>query len=116
MGFSSKVIKHGDVLIIELSGKIISPEDVKQISEIKDGGELEKFNKVILDCKDLTHMVSSGLNLMVRILTKSRIHGGDAVICNLNPSLINVFNITKLDNIFRIFLDREEAIKFLKSN
>ncbi len=115
MPFSSEFIKHGHVLVIVLQGRIASPDEVLQVLEIKESSELNNFNRVVLDCTDLNYMVSSGLNLMVRILTKSRIHGGDTVLCGLNETLLNVFNVTKLDNIFKVFDTQAEAIKFLNT-
>ncbi len=116
MPFQCQSYIESEILIIEMEGKLTSPDDVQKLSEIMQSKYFSTGRNVVFDCKKLNLLVSSGLNIMVRILTKSRVNGGETVICNLNPQVFNVFNITKLDTIFKICLDKEEAINFLKQN
>jgi anti-anti-sigma regulatory factor len=46
---------------------------------------------------------------MVRILTRSRVNGGDAVIAQVNSSLKKLFDITKMHEVFAIYPTIEDA-------
>jgi len=93
---------------ITLEGKLLSDADLKAVST-----EIEKLQNwnIILDLKDLSHVNSSGIAFMVRILTRSRVNGGDAVMTQLNSNLKKLFDITKMHEVFRIYDIMEDAIK-----
>jgi anti-sigma B factor antagonist len=91
---------------ITLEGKLLSDADLKAVST-----EIEKLQNwnIVLDLKDLTHVNSSGIAFMVRILTRSRVNGGDAVISHVNTSLKKLFDITKMHEVFTIYETIEDA-------
>ncbi len=64
----------------------------------------------VLDLADLRFMSSSGLTVLLNILTKSRKAGGDTIICNINSQLKSVFTITRLTEVFTITENQEAAI------
>jgi len=91
---------------ITLEGKLLSDADLKAVS-----AEIEKLQNwnIVLDLKDLSHVNSSGIAFMVRILTRSRVNGGDTVIAAVNSSLKKLFDITKMNEVFSIYETVEEA-------
>jgi anti-anti-sigma factor len=93
---------------ITLEGKLLSDADLKAVST-----EIEKLQNwnIVLDLKDLTHVNSSGIAFMVRILTRSRVNGGDAVIAQVNSNLKKLFDITKMHEVFAIYDNTEDATK-----
>jgi anti-anti-sigma factor len=94
-----------------LEGKLLSDADLKAVST-----EIEKLQNwnIILDLKDLTHVNSSGIAFMVRILTRSRVNGGDAVIAQVNSNLKKLFDITKMHEVFAIYETIEDATNHFK--
>jgi anti-sigma B factor antagonist len=72
-------------------------------------------HNLIFDLTKLEQCNSSGLNVMIRTLTKTRTAGGDLVLCNMNEALNNLFTITKITEIFSIYPNLEEAIKHFKN-
>ncbi|NBU91468.1 MAG: anti-sigma factor antagonist [Flavobacteriia bacterium] len=99
-------ILTGENTTISLSGRLLSDSDLQAVS-----AEVEKFNNwnIILNLEDLTYINSSGIAFLVRILTRSRVNGGDAVICRLNPQLVKLFEITKMHDVFKIYDSPESA-------
>lgn len=99
-------ITNGDTTCIALSGKLLSEADLKAVSS-----EVEKLNNwsIVLDLKDLSHINSSGIAFLIRILTRSRVNGGDAVMCSVNQGLTKLFEITKMHEVFSIYKSLEEA-------
>ncbi len=97
---------------ITLEGKLLSDSDLKSVSlEVE---KLQNWN-IILDLKDLTHVNSSGIAFMVRILTRSRVNGGDTVIAQVNSNLKKLFDITKMHEVFAVFDNLEEANSHFKT-
>ncbi|MDY7005605.1 MAG: STAS domain-containing protein [Cyanobacteriota bacterium] len=62
-----------------------------------------KYNLWIIDMANVEFIDSSGLSALVIGLKKAREHGYSLAICNLNPTVRLVFEITQLDRIFQIF-------------
>jgi anti-sigma B factor antagonist len=91
---------------ITLEGKLLSDADLKAVS-----AEIEKLQNwnIVLDLKDLSHVNSSGIAFMVRILTRSRVNGGDTVMAAVNSNLKKLFDITKMHEVFTIYNTVEEA-------
>ena len=104
-------ISNGETTTITLSGRLLSDNDLKAVSEAID--KLDNW-KIVIDLKDLTYINSSGIAFLVRILTRSRIHNGDTVIIHVNASLNTLFTITKMHEVFTIYPSKEEAINHFK--
>ncbi|NEN90144.1 MAG: STAS domain-containing protein [Okeania sp. SIO3H1] len=63
----------------------------------------KKYNLWIIDMANVEFIDSSGLSALVIGLKKAREHGYSLAICNLNPTVRLVFEITQLDRVFQIF-------------
>lgn len=63
----------------------------------------EKDKKDILfDCKDLEYLDSTGLGSLIYILKEVEKNDNKIVIENLNPQIMKLFKITKLEDMFEI--------------
>lgn len=93
-------ITNGQTTCITLSGKLLSDADLSSVSK-----EIEKLSNwnIVLDLKELSYINSSGIAFLIRILTRSRINGGDAVIFHVNSNLQKLFDITKMGEVFSIY-------------
>ena len=106
-------MEQGNVQVFRLQGELIDREQPKAMLE-----EVEKViangkNLILLDMKDLKYINSSGLNVLINVLTKSRKAGGDVAICNLNEKNKELLLITKLDSIFNVCKSVEEGVSKL---
>lgn len=99
-------ITSNDLTRLTISGKILSDADIAPMR-----AEIETIEnwKVIIDLSNLSHTNSSGIAFMVKILTKSRINGGDAVLLNPNAGLNKLFEITKIHEVFSIYGSLDSA-------
>jgi anti-anti-sigma factor len=50
-----------------------------------------------LDFSDLTFLTSKALGLLITLLVNTSASGGRLVLCNVNPEIREVFEITRLD-------------------
>ncbi len=116
MNFEYTHHKSDDIHQFTLQGDLIEKgQAVQMLYEIERFIE-KKENKFILDLTALRYMNSTGLNILINVLTKSRKAGGDLAIFGLTPKVSELLVITKLDTIFNIVSSREEAIKKLTNN
>jgi anti-sigma B factor antagonist len=107
---SFTVSTRGDVCIVEVEGQLIvgNRQELKQ--KILD--ELEKgTKKVLVDFARTGYIDSSGLGVLVSLSKKIRDMGGDLRLANLNDDLQTLFELTKLDTLFRISETRERALE-----
>jgi len=79
----------------------------RQLSELIDGGS----NRLIIDFSNVEHLSSSALGMLITIREKLRGFKGDMGLCKIRPEILQVFKITSLDQLFRIFPTEEEAVK-----
>ena len=100
------------VLICYISGDIdinTSP----QIKKIFDKIISDKKSKLVVNFKDVNYVDSSGLATLVEILKGLRTYGGKLKLTNLSTKVMNLFEITKLEKLFEITQEEDEAIKSL---
>ncbi len=95
------------VKIIQPSG-ILDGANVNQlrreVSEIVEMGA----DIVLIDFQDVTFMNSSGLGALVSILKAVRSAGSELFICSLSEQVKMIFQLTKMDRVFKIFVNQDE--------
>ncbi len=112
--FQHTIEKHEDALVVALKGKIISNLSIESIElDIKE--QISKGSiKIVMNLNDLQHINSSGINFLIRMLTNTRIQGGDLVLANVEGNIKKMFEIAKLNEIFPIYSSNEEALNHFK--
>ena len=95
------------VKIVQPSG-ILDGTTVNQLRrEISD--VLEKGADIVLvDFQDVTFMNSSGLGALVSTLKAVRSAGAELFICSATEQVKMIFQLTKMDRVFKTFVDRDE--------
>ncbi|MCC7431307.1 STAS domain-containing protein [bacterium] len=79
-----------------------------KLSEVIENGN----NLIALDFSEVEFIDSSGLGAIVscyKIIGKS----GLIVICNLKDVVFNMFQLTRMDRVFKVYTSNEEAINEL---
>lgn len=56
--------------------------------------------EVIIDCKDLEYIASSGLRILLSILKGAKDSGSKVILRDVNEDIKNVFRLTGFINIF----------------
>jgi len=88
-------------MLATISGRLDTPAAVKAQQEITP--LLENADKeIILDCKDLEYISSSGLRLFLTIRKETSAKGGKVIIENINDEIKKVFMMTGFFNLFDI--------------
>lgn len=69
-----------------------------------------KKGKVVVNLKDVGYVDSSGLATLVEILKNLRAYGGKLKLTNLSGKVKGLFEITKLDKLFDIVPEENDAV------
>ncbi|NCG33879.1 MAG: anti-sigma factor antagonist [Proteobacteria bacterium] len=107
MGF--QVSQSGGVTLVEVEGQLIvgNRQELKQrVLEQLEGGD----RKFVVDFSSTGYIDSSGLGVLVSLSKKIREQGGELRLSSLNEDLRTLFELTKLDTLFRITDTKEEAL------
>lgn len=107
MGF--QVSRNGSVTLVEVEGQLIvgNRQELKQkVLEHLEGGD----RKFVIDFSSTGYIDSSGLGVLVSLSKKIREQGGELRLSSLNEDLRTLFELTKLDTLFRITDTKEQAM------
>src|SRR5262245_42444701 len=88
--------------ILALEGEI----DLHRSPEVKatlDPLIAQKVPRVLIDFSGVTYVDSSGLAVMIETLQRIQSYGGKFALFGLRESVRSIFEIARLDQIFRIF-------------
>lgn len=112
MKFNSE-IKNG-IFIIRLEGDLIGENDGAAILAKATDAIQENRLKCVIDISKLRYINSSGIGVLITILTKFRNKDGEVFLLNPSESVQKLLVITKLTAIFQIAKTEEEALTLAK--
>jgi len=95
--------------VLALEGEI----DLHESPRIKEKLEpliARALPRLVVDLSDVTYIDSSGLALFIETLQRMQSKGGQLVLCGLGPSVRAIFEIARLDQVFKIYADRATAL------
>lgn len=92
---------------------IIGDVDINTAPQVKKSFDKilsAKKTKVLVNFKDVSYVDSSGLATLVELLKNTRGYGGRLKFSNLSSKIRSLFEITRLEKLFDILTNEEEAI------
>lgn len=113
MDFTSK--NQDGVFVLSLNGNLIGEEVGSGILEAANEAINEGLVLCLIDIENVKYINSSGIGVLITLLTKFRNQEGEVVIVKPSEHVNKLLIITKLTAIFKIADSNEEAIKELKS-
>ncbi len=99
-----------DVVVLELSGKVMGGPDANVLSEKLHQLVDQNKTKVVADLGKVSWMNSSGLGILIGGLTTMRNHNGDLKLANVTERIKSLLIITKLITIFETFDSVQDAV------
>jgi anti-sigma B factor antagonist len=111
MGFSKTRSANG-VTVVRVDGQLIVGNRQELKALIQDALE-QGDRRFVIDCANTGYIDSSGLGALVTISKKVRESGGELRLAALNDDLRSLFELTKLDVLFRIAPTVDAAIEGL---
>jgi len=109
MKISYEAIKEDGILILKIKGDLIGDEIGPRLVEVVSDAINDDIKICIIDLKDVRYISSSGIGVLITMLTKMRNVGGEVYLTSPSEHVKKLLIITKLNNIFNVFDSVEEA-------
>ncbi|MFN7015027.1 MAG: STAS domain-containing protein [Bacteroidia bacterium] len=116
MSFSFNITHKTDFILLELHGELLDAFTAKEMLEKVDEvlAEQKEVKSIIIDLHGLNFINSTGLGVLIKVLTKARNNGGEVVISRVEKRVKDLLIITKLNSVFKVLDTLKEAKDYLK--
>ncbi len=112
MDYSKEIIDKVVLININLSeASLNQSEDFKKF--LYDSTDLTS-PKLVLDMIEIEYMDSSFIGALVAGLKNVLAKGGEMALININNDVMALFELTRLDKVFKIYNTKQEALEELK--
>ena len=102
--------KERNYTILKIKGDVdlySSPQVRKQILALAN----KKHANILVDFLEVTYMDSSGVATLVEALQLTNKNGGKLRLFNLGQPIKDVFELSRLDRVFEIYDNEEQALE-----
>ncbi len=107
-----RVEPSGEVVKVRLESENVDSENFEDVThELTQLVEREGHTKIVLNLDSVEYMQSTALGRLVLIDKKVGGQGGKLCLCNLRPSVRELFEITGLDEVLDIRTDEGAAMQ-----
>jgi anti-sigma B factor antagonist len=100
----------GDVVLLEVSGKVMGGPDSERfrsvIAELIEEGK----KKLLVDLSAVPWMNSSGVGILISAYTSMKNAGAQVKFLNINERVKSILMVTKLLTVFESYYNREDAL------
>ena len=106
------VIQEKDIRIVEFTNnKILDEANIAEIGATLNAliDETE-HPRLLLDFASVDHLSSAALGMLINANNRIKQRNGQLRLANIKSQIFEVFRITKLDRLFRIYGTRAEAL------
>jgi anti-anti-sigma factor len=93
--------RNGDEVVVALNGELDTVTTAQMGEELNRIIEMAS-NQLIIDCKDLEYISSSGLRFFMQLKRHSEQLNGTVTLINMNQDVKEVFRISGFHHIFNI--------------
>jgi anti-sigma B factor antagonist len=102
----------GDITVVNFTDrKILDEQNIQLIGEQLFGLVDEGRKKVLLNFSNVEYLSSAALGKLITLNKKLQSAGGRLVLCNIDPQIYEVFEITKLNKLFNIHKEEQAALQ-----
>ena len=110
---TTSTVQNG-ILFIRLAGDLIGSPDTDQLLQTVNHHLGEEITHCAIDLSEIRYINSTGIGVLVSLLTKFRSRGGELVLINPAEHPRKMLALTKLNAIFSIADDEQSAAQQLK--
>ena len=103
----------GDVTVVNFTDrKILDEQNIQAIGEqlfslVDEMGR----RKLLLNFGNVEYLSSAALAKLITLNKKLQAVGGRLILCNIDPQIYEVFEITKLNKLFNIHKEEQAALQ-----
>src|SRR3954447_13281486 len=103
----------GEVTVVNfIDRKILDEQNIQKIGEdlFSLVDELGR-RKILLNFGNVEYLSSAALGKLITLNNKVKKAGGKLVLCNIDPQIYEVFEITRLNKLFNIQKEEQAALQ-----
>ena len=103
-----------DVRVVTFTvDKMLDDQIIQQVGEdlMTVAGKSGEGQKIVLTFRGVTFMSSAMLGKLIMFHKKCAKAGVKLKVCSISPDILEVFKITKLDKLFDLHKDEQQALK-----
>ena len=93
-----------EVLILSFEGALYTQENGHALLDVLDGAN----GHVVLNCRDIAHINSAGIGILLATLQRLRKAGGDLVLSEPSDAVPKMLELVALRDVFEFF-DSDDA-------
>lgn len=109
MPFQYEISAINGLRLISLMGRFKEKEQSEELIVAFEEMLSKGKNSILLELSSLEYVNSSGLNLLIGMLTRAINAGGELAICGVSDKVRQLLVMTRLDLIFKIYGSVENA-------
>ena len=111
-----RVRREGEITQVEfIDRNILDEANIQQIGdEIGRLVEASTSPKLLISFANVDHLSSAALGTLITINNRMKGRNGKLRLANIDPQILEVFKITKLDRLFQIHDTTDRAMASLK--
>ena len=111
MALGTKIREVGNVVILDLSGRITIGETCSQFRDEIRGMLDSGYRNIIVNLAEVSYIDSCGLGQIVGCFATVAHRGGKLKLLNLRERVTELMYVTKLHTIFESFNNEAEAVR-----
>jgi anti-sigma B factor antagonist len=115
MSFSANTRKVGNVVIVDMSGRLTSGEPALLLRETVRRFTVDGSNRFVLNLAEVSYIDSAGLGELIATYTTVRNRQGDVKLLKLTARAKDLLQMTKLLTVFDTYDDEQKALASLGS-
>src|SRR5262245_5730124 len=108
-----EVEQIGTVTVVKfVDRKLLGEQNIQIIGEQLFGlVDNEGCKKLLLNFGNVEYLSSAALGKLITLNKKVQSGKGKLILCNIDPQIHEVFEITKLDKFFKIMKEEQQALQ-----
>ncbi len=112
-----KIRRANGVSVVEFADrKILEELSIQEIGEeLRQLVESEAGIKLLLNFKNVDHLSSAALGMLITLNKKIKEHNGKLKLSDINRQIFEVFKITRLNRVFDIHETSQQALAGFQS-
>ncbi len=99
---------------LDLKGKLTGGPEAEEFRDLFKSLVQQGKKYVIINMRDVEWISSTGIGILIRGYKTIREAGGEIAMVRVNDKTQQVFNILRLDVIFKIRTDEDDAAEYLQ--
>lgn len=104
------VRKSAEVQTVQLRGNLRLGEPVESFKRTMEDLLASGDNRIVLDLSEVPMIDSSGIGVLVRYLTQTKLNGGSLKLVNPSEFAVKTLRVVGVLKLFEVFTDQGQAV------